>query len=252
MNKHISEEIQSLYQNIKKVYEDISRLEEQWSNIFKDLQYGLHDIREPLRNIINFCELLDQESKKIALPEQVKMYIGKIQKNSLFLRKMIEDLSYIIARKCAYNVNGVKEKFNVSDVITEAINLLDKNEVEVIIEKNLPSVFGIYDNWVKVFMNLISNSIKYNKSNKCRIRIWGQDENIYYRDNGIGIPKDKWEAVFKLFVRISEYSDMCNGTGVGLYVAKQFLEWDNYSIRIESSILYNKRGHGTTFYIYRI
>jgi light-regulated signal transduction histidine kinase (bacteriophytochrome) len=98
----------------------------------------------------------------------------------------------------------------------------------------------------QLFLNMLTNSLKYTKEKKPIIEIGVSEDSHYWiffiRDNGIGIEKQYHEEIFVIFKRLhnnSEYS----GTGIGLSICKKIIEAHNGKIWVESSI-----DKGSTFY----
>ena len=90
-----------------------------------------------------------------------------------------------------------------------------------------------------VFCNIISNAIKYQKSNssdsflKISINNYDTFAAISFTDNGIGISKSQVDKVFDMFTRCTENS---TGSGLGMYIVKQTIEKLDGRINLESSL----------------
>jgi signal transduction histidine kinase len=97
----------------------------------------------------------------------------------------------------------------------------------------------------QVFMNLISNAIKYNRRPGATIDVTVRDSGSMYAfsvaDNGPGIEAQYHERIFGIFQTL-ESRDRVEGTGIGLSVVKKTVELNGGSIRVESSL-----GKGATF-----
>jgi K+-sensing histidine kinase KdpD len=100
-----------------------------------------------------------------------------------------------------------------------------------------------------VFSNLIENAVQYSKSiPHIDIRIWTQGKwvSIELSDTGIGIPKDRYSDVFKMFKRLPEAVGLWgSGTGMGLYVVKSIIKAHGGSIKVSEK----SKGEGTSFII---
>ena len=99
----------------------------------------------------------------------------------------------------------------------------------------------------EVFMNLISNAIKYNEKQNKLIEIGCTEVNgatVYFvRDNGIGIAPEYHETVFQIFRRLHAPERFGGGTGAGLTIVRKILERHQGRVWLESEI-----GVGTTFF----
>lgn len=99
-----------------------------------------------------------------------------------------------------------------------------------------------------VFQNLLENAIKYSRpGGEVSISVTptgGQGVQVTIKDNGIGIPTDEQPHIFSRFFRATNAKKTDpNGTGLGLYIAKNMIEMHKGKIWLESS-----EGMGTTFY----
>jgi two-component system sensor kinase FixL len=101
----------------------------------------------------------------------------------------------------------------------------------------------------EVFRNLITNAVKYNKSEKKTVEIGLAPESteaqqtFYVKDNGIGIEERFYSDIFRIFKRLNEEDATTKGTGVGLTFVKKIIERHGGKIWLEST-----PGQGTTFY----
>jgi chemotaxis family two-component system sensor kinase Cph1 len=99
----------------------------------------------------------------------------------------------------------------------------------------------------EVFQNLISNAAKYNDKPEKWVAVGRDDsgpEPVYYvRDNGIGIPEQHKENVFRIFKRLHEQNKYGGGIGAGLTIVKKIVERHGGRIWLDSV-----PGEGTTFY----
>ena len=107
-------------------------------------------------------------------------------------------------------------------------------------------VIGDKDKIQQVFMNLISNSIKYGKeSGTTCIKFFDMENNmlIEIADDGIGIEEDSLGRLFERFYRVDKNrSREIGGTGLGLAIVKHILEGHNQQINVRSTV-----GIGSTF-----
>jgi light-regulated signal transduction histidine kinase (bacteriophytochrome) len=125
----------------------------------------------------------------------------------------------------------------------------------IVTPEALPTIVCDLPRVTEVFRNLIVNGVKYNKSADKRIEIGcingappaaGNDNAgraFYVRDNGIGIPKEFYNDVFRIFKRLNAEDDSIKGTGVGLTFVRKIVERHGGKIWVDSEV-----GKGTTFY----
>lgn len=96
-----------------------------------------------------------------------------------------------------------------------------------------------------VFNNLISNACKYSKEDAtigCSIRRIGNSIEIRVSDDGVGIPAGEQQLIFQRLFRSSRTAELKNGTGIGLYLVKRYVEMHGGEIGVESC-----ENMGTTF-----
>jgi len=109
----------------------------------------------------------------------------------------------------------------------------------------LPVVFGNEMRLVRVFANLLGNSIKYRRSDPPRIHVSAREQDGFwrfeFRDNGIGIAPQYWTEVFQVFKRL--HGKEVSGSGIGLALCKRVVENHGGAIGVES-----QPGEGSTFF----
>lgn len=203
-----------------------------------------HDLKEPLRTIGSFTQLIQKRvgAKMDATSlEYFDFVIGGVQRMS----KLLDDLLSLsrLNKKVSY------EEVDLLDVIEivkfNLQNFLKERNGKLVVDP-LPSIQGNRLQLVQLFQNLISNALKFNKSEIPSVSI--QIENrpseylFSFTDNGIGISEDFKEKVFIAFQRLHGKVDF-EGTGVGLAICKKVVQNHRGRIWLES-----KEGVGTTFY----
>ncbi|MBI4657832.1 MAG: PAS domain S-box protein [Verrucomicrobia bacterium] len=178
-----------------------------------------HDLRAPLRHIGGFVELLQEESGAI-LPEQSRGYLRIIADATQHMGKLIDDLLELSRASCA-EIN--KARVSLADLVASVQRALEMEtrgrQIQWIIGK-LPDVRGDPGLLRQVFMNLISNALKYTRPRRhacieigCSL---SQDETIVsVRDNGVGFDMQHAGKLFGVFQRLHGSSEF-EGTGIGL------------------------------------
>jgi len=105
---------------------------------------------------------------------------------------------------------------------------------------------GFEDGLERVFMNLVSNAIKYTPAGgSVTVRAWGEDNQIKVEvsDTGIGIPEEALPRIFDEFYRAKNAKAVeMEGTGLGLTIAKDVVDQHGGQISVESVL-----GEGSTF-----
>lgn len=205
-----------------------------------------HDLKEPLRKIRTFSDML---LNKKSLPEDVMPALKKIQHSAVRMNNLIEDLlSYS-------NASGGREKFikaNLNHIIQDVLIDLEvpvKSKHAHIRIGKLPSLEVLPFQMRQLFQNLISNALKYSKTNVApQIEILGSEipgnlVEINVSDNGIGFKEEFADKVFQIFQRLVN-REQYEGTGIGLALCKKIVENHRGTIEAKST-----EGVGTTFTI---
>jgi signal transduction histidine kinase len=191
-----------------------------------------HQLRTPLSAIKWEAELLLTKLKKGLNTKQLENVNSIYSLNQKMIR-LVNDLldvaridqNRLIVRKKNFDFLKV-----VEFILSELSSLVKKRNVEIKwnVKKNLPLVFGDPDKIKLVIENLVNNSIKYTTSNgKVEIKIFKKDNFLMFeiKDNGVGIPEDQHKRVFEKFFRSDNaVKYQTEGTGLGLYIAKNIVE----------------------------
>jgi signal transduction histidine kinase len=141
----------------------------------------------------------------------------------------------------------------VAQIITEAqgelIYQIQEKKIRLEIQPELPRVFADRNRLLQVFVNLISNAVKYiGAPAQSQIGIGCQElaevYQFFIKDNGIGIEKQYHEKIFGLFQILNpDQNPNTQGTGVGLTIVKRIIENHGGRVWVES-----EPGQGATFY----
>ena len=197
-----------------------------------------HDLKEPLRTICNFTQILEKKYKD-KLDADAKEYIGFIVDNVKRMDQLVESLlSYSRVTKN----NRLIEPVNLSNLL-EVVQLHLRKRIEetsVILRiGELPqTILANKIQLSQVFQNLISNAIKFrNTTIPAVIEIKGielkDDWQFSVADNGIGIHPDFHEKIFELFRKLHTWQKY-EGTGIGLALCHKIIEQHSGRIWVES------------------
>lgn len=201
-----------------------------------------HDLKAPLRAIYKLSEWIEED-----IGENVS---EEARNNMALLRGRIARLEALINGLLEYSKIGrlhIKpEKTDVEAMLKDIIDLLNPPpHFTITISEGMP-VFNTKKILLQqIFINLISNAIKYNDKLDARIKIRVEDADMYYRfsveDNGMGIDAAFHEKVFVIFQTLNA-RDKVESTGVGLSIIKKSIEDVGGSISLMSEV-----GKGSTF-----
>jgi len=209
-----------------------------------------HELRTPLTSILGYAELLLRRD-----PPDVtrKRWLQNIVDNGRRISTMVDDLLNI-TRIQSGKVSIKMEAVKLSDILGEQLSMIrestDKHEFVIDIEPDLPDVLVDRDKIGQVVLNLLSNAVKYSP-NGGRITLSAHNDLQRHRivvsvaDEGIGIGPDDKSSLFTTFHRIQRPETQgIRGSGLGLYIAKEWTERMGGEIWLESEL--NK---GSTFFV---
>jgi signal transduction histidine kinase len=195
-----------------------------------------HELREPLRQVSIYAELLHERLKDRARPEE-EQFFTNVLSGARRLGALIEGvLTYSRSIYDVTALTNISAQQALDDCLAELGLLIAESGARVICEEPLPLVYGDRLSLARVFSNLISNSIKYRGSAPPEIRItWapeGQLLRFCCEDNGMGIDPVHHSRIFDVFKRLHgrEYA----GTGIGLSLCRRIVENMGGSIWVES------------------
>lgn len=209
-----------------------------------------HELRTPLSAMQGFSELLLTQE---ASPERRKLWLEMINRESVRLSSLIEDL-LSLSRIESGRIDLRPERVELESVIRQCIEILrvgsSKHSFKIEIEENLPSVKADRDKLIQVLNNIVGNAIKYSsKGGQIVVRAgYSQDDPehvlVSVTDQGVGITKAEVPRVFEKFYRVRGINNKeVKGTGLGLTITRNLVELQGGRIWVES-----EQGKGSTFF----
>lgn len=205
-----------------------------------------HDLREPIRSIVSFSQLLKRKAKN-KLDKDESEYLDFVISASKNMTALIDDLlayALINSKKPSYEIVCLESLFKI--ILQQMHVSIDEKQATIKYD-NLPkTIYGNPTQLTQLFQNLISNSIKFSRPNVPPvIAIHAQESGHHWQfevsDNGIGISPEYHEKIFLLFRRLHT-RETYEGTGIGLATCKKIVEQHQGKIWLESN-----KEQGTTF-----
>ena len=212
-----------------------------------------HELKAPIAAVYGFLKLFNDDSIKLS-PEQKKEYENRSMVRLDGLLKMVNDL-LDISRMEMQTVHREIKRVCIHEVIASILELfqidISKKGIHVIFDQDeyKQCIKADSDEITRLFTNLISNAIKYNREQgTITIKLSLSDDYLLttIKDNGIGLKPEEKNKLFTEFFRAkNEKTKNISGTGLGLSIVKRIV--DSYSGKIEVESDY---GEGTTFKIF--
>lgn len=203
-----------------------------------------HEIRTPLNAIVGFSNLLvDTEDA-----EERRQYISIVEENNRLLLQLISDildLSKIEAGTFEFNKETVDIRQLCQEIICSFMIKSDEN-VRILLEDVLPecSLYGDKNRITQIITNFLTNALKFTSRGSITLsyRLIRNASEVEFSvtDTGVGIPREKQEAIFGRFVKLDNF---VHGTGLGLSICKSIAGQMGGRIGVESEV-----GSGSHFW----
>ncbi len=202
-----------------------------------------HDLGNHFNIIVGFSELLISDFKKLTT-EKIQYHLNNIYNSSKHADNLLDNLltwSRIQRKSIRYNPKEILLNKKINELLEFHKENLEKKKVKInyLHQKDI-TIYADKNMFSTVFRNLISNAIKYSHENGT-ISIDAKVENNYcnisIEDNGVGIPTENIENLFRIDSKNStEGTNGEKGTGLGLILSKEFVEKHNGQIWVESKV----------------
>lgn len=214
-----------------------------------------HEFKTPVNLIFSVFQMLEFKLKKNlnSYENDYKQYVDTGKQNIFRLLKLINNLIDSIKLEARFFGCNIKNHNIISCVEEVTLSLCDfakENKVNIIFDTEEEEKIIAFDleQIERVILNLLSNSIKFNKvDGNIFVYISSDNEyvNISIKDTGIGIPKDEIETLFDRFKIINNrFTKVNEGSGIGLFIVKELVDIHKGKITVKSDL-----GEGTEFIV---
>ncbi len=221
-----------------------------------------HDLKEPLRGISHYATFA-MEDHPDDLPDDVRSRLIDIRKMATRLQGMIDSLYRLAKSGRHWNPASRIRLAECAGLAVETLgSYLNSRSAVVEVDATMPACRVDPDQIQQLYLNLISNGVKYNNSPDKRLSVgWYRSVSdlpvphrpgalkpdigpvFFVSDNGIGIPEEAWLDVFTVFRRLDRNADSSDSHGVGLSIAKRIVERHGGLIWTSA-----RQGGGSVFY----
>lgn len=232
---------------LRRKNEELARKTEALERSNRDLQQfayvASHDLREPLRAVSSYCELLREDYHGKLSPE-ADQYIGFAVNGAQRMQRLVSDL---LAYAQVSAGETKMQRVELTPVLRRAEEALAVPIAEAqaeIVCAPLPAVRGDPVLLTQLFQNVLSNAVKFRGDRPARVHVsaetadgWGT---VTVRDEGIGIAPEFGQKIFQMFQRLNPGA--AAGTGIGLAVCQRIVERHGGKIWVDSEL-----GKGAAF-----
>jgi len=238
--EHAEIELEKLNKDLQST---IQKLERANKELQEFAHIAAHDLKSPLRAIgtlagwisTDYADKFDEQGK-----ERVRLLLTRTKQMSA----LIDD---ILRYSRLGQSSSEKQQVDLNTILTELVEEIDQPEnIEVIIENELPTITCEKIHIIQVFRNLLNNAAKYIDKPRGQIKIGCVEQDGFWKfsivDNGPGIDEKYHEKIFKVFQTLTP-CDRVKGTGIGLSIVKKLVEVNSGRAWVESEI-----GKGSSFF----
>ena len=205
-----------------------------------------HDLKEPLRNITSFVNLIQRKLAKTA-DSDLQEYMSFVTRNTKQLYALVEDIlkHSRIRQSDGEGVAAVDLNEVLTEIKTGLSHILQERSASINWSK-MPTIQGHRSDFYLLLKNLIENGLKYNKSDSPKIYLSAQPEEDSWcfscQDNGLGIDPAYHQQIFQMFTRLNNRGQYL-GSGIGLATCHKIVQKYRGKLWVES-----QEGEGSTFF----
>jgi PAS domain S-box-containing protein len=207
-----------------------------------------HDLRAPLRAMQGFAKVLLEDYGSV-LDQMGKECAMRIVSAAERMDCLVQDL-LVFSRlgHTKLDLMPVRLHESVLETLGNLEYEIKTKKASIEVREPMPTVLAHPTTLTQVLQNLIGNGLKFiPPEREPRIKVWSEVNDghvtVWVEDNGIGIPAENQDRIFKVFERLHG-ADEYPGTGLGLAIVKKGAERMNGSVGVESTV-----GTGSRFHI---
>lgn len=232
----------TIFRNLERQQEILFEKLERSNNELEEYAHIVsHDLKSPLRSLNALTSWLKEDNE------------GKFDEMSLknfeLIDKTLEKMEVLISEILDYSSisseEKKKEKVDLNEVIEGLHHVLYiPKHIELTVKNKLPTIKGDATRFQQLFLNIISNAVRYIDKEKGIVEVDVKELSTHYqfsiRDNGVGIAEKDFDKIFKIFQALTDHKE---SSGIGLSIVKKIINLYEGKIWLESEV-----GVGTTFY----
>lgn len=243
------EQIEKLAKDLGKANEELKVLDKAKDDF---LSMASHELNTPIAAIEGYLSMIIDEGIGEKLGNTTKKYLERVYSSAKRLSGLVSDLLNV-SRIESGRIHLVYSEGQIEDTIEQSIAEIkpevDKFKHVLTFHKPkiaMPKTYYDVPRITEAVINIVGNAAKYTpEGGKVDVSVEKNEDNIKVSiaDNGKGIPADKKDKVFDKFTQADILKDEVKGTGLGLYIVKNFIEMHKGKVWFDSVV-----DKGTTFY----
>jgi signal transduction histidine kinase/CheY-like chemotaxis protein len=227
-----------LFEEVQRAYRELQKLDQMKS---KFVNIAAHELRTPLAILMGHADLLEGDVQEPAVKERLQIIV----RNALRLRGLIDvllEMRLLQTGESRVRVTPFDVKDLIEDVLKDFRPTAQENEISISVR--VPgSLMPAQTDRQKIqyaLTNLVDNAIRFTRSQgKVGVDVSDQSDELWVTvwDTGIGIPEEEFENIFRPFYQVEDsLTREHEGMGVGLSVARDFIELCGGRIWVESKL----------------
>ncbi|MCX6602220.1 MAG: ATP-binding protein, partial [Acidobacteria bacterium] len=222
-----------------------------------------HELRTPLTSVLGFAKIIRRRLDEVLFPlipeddkkvlrakkqvsENLDIVVGEGERLTKLINDVL-DLAKINAGKFTWNMGEVSLTTVVERAIAATSSLFEAKNIALVSHlPPTPLITGDSDRLIQVVINLLSNAVKFTDAGTvtCAVAVRAGELLVSVQDSGIGIKPEDQPKVFEKFKQVGDtLTDKPQGTGLGLPISKEIVEYHGGRLWVESEL-----GKGSTFF----
>ncbi|MBD2567095.1 CHASE3 domain-containing protein [Anabaena lutea] len=249
---HLREQLQRYTAELEqRVIERTAQLQDAYTELESFSYSTAHDLRTPLVGLQGLTQAFLEDYSHV-LDTYGQEYIHRIYDTAHHMDELIDDLlKYSRISRIELKLEAIDLNVVISAALNQLKAKIQQQQANITIEAQMPSVIGHQTTLVQVIANLLSNGIKFVKPGlQPQIHIWAEEISLqlsevspqahqwvrlWVEDNGIGIPAEYTDRIFRVFERLNG-AETYPGTGIGLAIVRKGIERMGGQVGVESHV----------------
>ncbi len=233
---------------LDKANQQLKHLDQLKSNFLSNVS---HELRTPLTSIKSSAKIILKYGQK--KPDAIEKFGSIIIEETERLTRLINnvlDLSKIEAGEMVYEKKSENFYSFISHIYRLVYPIVQEKGLKFLIDipQNIPHILVDKDSIIQVFVNIINNAVKFTPKGFIKITVTQSKTvkklKISIKDSGIGVPKESLSDIFEKFKQTGNtLTDKPKGTGLGLPICREIIQFHGGLIWVESKI-----GEGSVFH----